>query len=175
MDIVTIIEFIAKTTVKVWAFVYDEDGALADPTGSIKVIIKDKDGVQKAGYLSVSASATFTAGWTVTGATSGATGFVISKPSGTSLELARVTGVWQAGEVITDDRGTGTSTTTSALLGATMTQYEIEAVGQTGIYLFYFRTTTSSTAGWYPGEVEAIDGSGATAISSTGHFGFRIK
>ena len=36
-------EFIGKATVRVWAYVYDDDDALADPT-SINVTIKDKDG-----------------------------------------------------------------------------------------------------------------------------------
>jgi len=174
MDIVTIVEFVAKATVKIWTFVYDENRELVDPTGSIKVVVKDKDEVQKAGYISVTSSASFTAGLVVTGGTSGATGFVISKPDGTTLELQRVTGVWQSGEVI-EDTGSGTSTTTSALLGADMTQYEIEAVAQTGIYYYYFRTTAAAQKAWYSGEIEAIDGSGATAISSLGHFSFRIK
>lgn len=175
MELITVTEFISKTTVKIWTFVKDEDGELADPSGSIKVIVKDKDGVQKAGYISVSSSSTFTAGWMVTGATSGATGFIISKPDGTTLELQRCTGVWVAGETITSADGIGTSLTSSALLGADMTQYEIDAAGQTGKYYYLFRTTTDATKGRYAVEVEAIDGSGATAISSTGTFGFRMK
>lgn len=177
MKIITVTEFIAKATVKVWTFIYNEKGNLTDPTGaasSIKVIIKDPDEVQKAGYISVTASASFTAGLVVTGGTSGATGYVISKPDSTTLELQRVTGVWQSGEAITDS-GSGTSTTTSALLGADMTNYDIGGEYQTGIYFYYFRTTTSTTKGQYHGEVDVIDGSGQTVVCSTGTFGFRIK
>lgn len=38
------IEFIAKTTVRVIAYVYDDDGALVDPVTSIKVTITDPNG-----------------------------------------------------------------------------------------------------------------------------------
>ncbi len=174
MELITVTEFIAKGTVKIWAYNEDEDGDLADPGATIRVIVKDKDGVQKAGYISVSSSTTFTAALTVTGATSGATGYVISKPDSTTLELARCTGVWESGETI-EDTGSGTSSTTSALLGADMTQYEIDAVPQTGIYYYYFRTTTESTKGRYQVEVEVIDGSSTTAISSIGTIGFKVK
>ena len=174
MELVTVTAFIGRGTVKIWAYNYDEDGDLATPGATIRAFVYDKDGVQKAGYLSVSASATFTPGLTVTGTDSGATGYVTHKPNAAQLELARVTGVWENGEVITDT-GSGTSTTTSVLLGATMTNYEIDAVGQTGIYYFYFRTTTSDKGSRFQVEVESIDGSSTTAISSIGTFAFKVK
>ena len=169
MGIEVISEFIAKATVRIIAYVYNDADDLVDPT-SIKAIIKDPDGVQKAGYISVSDSSSFTAGLVVTGATSGATGLVVSKPDGTTLELQRVTGVWQSGEVI-EDTGSGTSTTTSALLGAIMTKQN----STTGIYEYYYHTTTSSTTGWWRGEIVVVDGSGATAKTSIGKFSFRMK
>lgn len=169
MGIAVIAEFIAKATVRVVAYIYNDADALVDPT-SIKVIIKDPDGVQKAGYISVSDSSSFTAGLTVTGTTSGATGYVISKPDGTTLELQRVTGAWESGEAITDT-GAGSSTTTSALLGATMTQQD----SATGIYGYYYHTTTSSATGWWQGEVVVVDGSSTTAKTSVGTFSFRVK
>lgn len=169
MAIEVITEFIAKTTVRTIAYVKDDDGNLVNPT-SIKAIIKDPTGVQKAGYISVSDSSSFTAGLVVTGATSGATGKVISKPDGTTLELQEVTGVWESGEVI-EDTGAGTSTTTSALLGADMTQQD----STTGVYEYYYHTTTSSTKGWWRGEVDVIDGTDAGAITSIGTFSFKVR
>jgi len=44
MTIQVITEFIAKTTVRVIAYVYDDDGALVDPETSIKVTIYDPAG-----------------------------------------------------------------------------------------------------------------------------------
>ena len=41
MEVIT--EFIAKATVKVWAYIYDEDDTLVDPT-SVTVTITDPDG-----------------------------------------------------------------------------------------------------------------------------------
>ena len=37
-------EFIGKATIRVWSYVYDNDDALVDPTNSIEVTIKDKNG-----------------------------------------------------------------------------------------------------------------------------------
>ena len=165
------IEFIAKTTIRIISYVYDEDDSLVDPTTSIKLTLNDKDGVQKAGYISVVASASFTTGLVVTGGTSGATGLVVSKPDGTTLEIQQVTGVWQSGEGITDT-GAGTSTTTSALLGADMTH---EAVPQTGIYEYFYKTTTLSTKGWWHGEVVVIDGTAPDDYTSLGVFSIRVK
>lgn len=47
MGIETIIQFIAKTTIRVIAFVYNDAGALVSPTTSIKVTITDPDGTVK--------------------------------------------------------------------------------------------------------------------------------
>ena len=44
MAIEVITQFIAKATVRVWAYVYDVDDALVDASTSIKVIIKDPNG-----------------------------------------------------------------------------------------------------------------------------------
>lgn len=44
MAIEVVIEFIAKTTVRIIAYVTDDAGDLADATTSMKVIIKDPDG-----------------------------------------------------------------------------------------------------------------------------------
>lgn len=165
------VKFLNKTTVLIRAFVYDDAGDLEDPTTSIKVTIVDPNGVQKAGRISVSDSASFTANLVVTGGTSGATGVVISKPSGTTLELQRVTGVWQSGETI-EDTGSGTSTTTSLLLGADMTKNTDYAKG---VYDYKYRTDADSPAGDWPGEVWVVDGSGATAVNSPGTFSFEVK
>lgn len=164
-----IVKFISKSTVWVRAYVHNAAGALVDPT-SIKVIIADPDGVQKAGYISLTASESFTAGLTVTGGTSGATGVVISKPDATTLELQRVTGVWESGEAITDT-GSGTSTTSSALLGADMTKD-----GENdGTFDYFYHTVPTSAEDWWNGEVWSVDGSGATAKSSSQSFSFEVK
>jgi len=165
-----IVKFLAKSTIWVRAYVYNAAGALADPT-SITVIIADKDGVQKAGYISVAASAGFTAGDVVTGGTSGATGVVISKPNATTLELQRVTGTWVSGETLTaaDEEAT---TTTSVLLGAAMTLND----GVTGTYDYYYRTDADSPEGWWNGEVWTVDGADAvTAKTSHESFSFELK
>lgn len=162
-----IVRFLAKSTIWVRAYVYDADEALVDPT-SIKLTLVDADSIQAAGYISVAASASFTAGLTVTGGTSGATGIVISKPDATTLELQRVTGVWESGEAITDT-GSGTSTTTSALLGANMTKT------LTGTYDYCYHTDTASPEGWWNGEVWVVDGTGATAKTSFAEFSIEVR
>lgn len=48
MAIEVITVFPDKATVRVIAFVYDETGALTDPTGSIKCTIYDPDGTKQA-------------------------------------------------------------------------------------------------------------------------------
>jgi len=101
MPIEVITEFIAKTTVRVLAYVYDDAGNLVDPT-SIKVTITDPDGTKKVD-------------------------------------------------------------------GVAMTK------GDTGIYSYYYKTTTSTTKDWWTGEVEVIDGTGEAAKTSLGTFSFRIK
>ncbi|MBA7608644.1 hypothetical protein ES703_15823 [subsurface metagenome] len=172
MAIEVISEFIAKATVRTIAYIYDDDGELTDPAtgGSIKVSIWDPNGVQKAGYISVVASTSFTAGLVVTGAISGAKGVVISKPDETTLELQQVTGIWQDDEGITD-ADSGTSTTTSALLGADMTKQN----AVTGVYEYYYQTTSDSEKGWWRGEVDVIDGTGEDAKTSIGNFPFRVR
>jgi len=171
MDVIT--KFISKSTVLIRAYVYNEDGELTDPTNTdypISVHINDSNGVKKAGYISVVASASFTAGLTVTGTTSGATGYVISKPDGTTLELQRVTGVWESGETI-EDTSTGTSTTTSVLEDAAMTKHGAE----TGVYDYFYNTIADSAEGWWPGQVTTLDGSGVEIKTSTQPFSFEVK
>ena len=100
MDVV--IEFIAKTTVRVRAYVYDDDGALVDPTTSIKVTIYDPDGTKQ------------------------------------------VDGIAMTKDV-------------------------------TGIYDYYYQTTTSTTIGWWRGEIVVVDGTDPNDKTSVGTFSFRIK
>jgi hypothetical protein len=165
-----IVKFLAKSTIWVRALVYDEDDALVDPTTSIKLTLADPDGVQKAGYISVTASASFTAGLTVIGGTSEATGIVVSKPDATTLELKDVTGVWESGEAITDT-GAGTSTTTSALLGADMTKDG----ANDGTFDYFYHTVADSPEGWWNGEVWVVDGSGESAKTSYGEFSVEVR
>jgi hypothetical protein len=162
-----VVKFLAKSTIWVRAYVYNDVDALVDPT-SIKLTLADTNNVQVAGYISVVASASFTVGLTVTGGTSGATGVVRSKPNATTLELQRVTGVWVSGEAITDT-GSGTSTTSSALLGADMTKSAV------GIYDYKYKTNANSAEGWWNGEVWVVDGSGETAIDSPGEFSVEVR
>jgi len=171
MGIDVIVKFISKSTVLIRAYVYNLAGDLTDPTGSIKTIIADPDGVQKAGYISVADSSGFTAGDIVTGGTSEATGVIISIPAGgTTLELQRVTGVWQSGEALTA-ADAETTNTTSALLGATMTKNGDED----GEFDYYYHTDADSPEGSWPGEVWTVDGTGATAKSSVATFNFEVK
>jgi len=170
MGIDVIVKFISKSTVLIRAYVYNLARTLTDPTGSIKVIIADPDGVQKAGYISVADSSGFTAGDIVTGGTSEATGVIISMPDGTTLELQRVTGVWQSGEALTAE-DEETTNTTSALLGATMTKNGDED----GEFDYFYYTDADSPEGSWPGEVWTVDGTGATAKSSVATFNFEVK
>lgn len=171
MDVDVIVKFLNKSTIWILAFVYDVEGNLTNTTGSISVILNDPNGVQKAGYISVADSSGFTAGDVVTGGTSKATGTVISIPAGgVTLELQRVTGVWQSGETLTAEDAE-TTDTTSALLGATMPQY----AATTGIYEYKYRTDENSPEGDWPGEVWVIDGSGVTAVYSPGTFSVEVK
>lgn len=168
-DIDVVTKFISPSVVWIQAKVYNpKTDALTDTTGTIKATITDPNGLKKSGYISVSDSSTFTAGLVVTGGTSGATGYIISKPDGTTLEIQKITGVWQSGETITDT-DTGTSTTTSALLGADMTKDVL------GTYDYYYNTDADPVEGWYPGEVVVVDGSGTTAKTSVGPFGFDVN
>jgi len=172
MAILDIKVFIDKATVLIIAYVYNLADALVDPTG-ITITIYDSDAVQKAGYISVSDSSTFTAGLVVTGTTSGAKGVVMSKPDGTTLELQQVTGVWQSGEGITDT-GSGTSTTTSALLGASMTKQD----STTGVYEYYYHKGADQDPmdkGEWRGLVLAADGTGINTIYSPGSFSFTVQ
>ena len=101
------IEFVAKTTVRVRAYVTNDDDALTNPTTSIKVIITDPDGTVQ----------------------------VPSEGNGDD-DMSQVS---------------------------------------TGIYEYYYKTTTGSTKGWWQGEVVVIDGTDPDDKTSTGHFSFRIK
>jgi len=165
-----VVKYLAKSTIWVRAYIYNpKTGELVDPT-SITVTIVDPDGVQKGGYISVTASESFTAGLTVSGGTSGATGVVISKPDATTLELQQLTGVWVSGEAITDT-GSGESTTTSALLVADMTKD-----GENdGIFDYFYHTVADSAEGWWNGEVWATDGTGETAKKSFGEFSVEVR
>lgn len=105
MAITVQIEFIAKTTVRVLAYIYNDAGTLVNPSPSIKVTIYDPDGE------------------------------------------AQVT-------------------------SATMSLVDADIAG---IYEYYYKTTTSSTKGWWTGEVVTIDGADPDDITSIGTFSFRIK
>ena len=100
IDVIT--EFIAKATVRVRAYVYDDDGDLVDATGSIKAIIIDPDGTTQVDSVAMTKNAT-------------------------------------------------------------------------GVYDYLYNTTTSSTTGYWRGEVVVVDGSGGTAKTSVATFGFRLK
>lgn len=172
MGIEVIIQFPDKATVLVLAYIKNLAGALVDPT-AITTTIYDPSDVQKAGYISVTASASFTAGLVVTGTTSGATGLVISKPDGTTLELQQVTGVWASGEGITDT-GSGTSTTSSALLGADMAQHD----ATTGVYEYFYHLglgVDPMDKGEWRGDILVADGTGIDTVYSPGSFGFAVK
>lgn len=45
----------------------------------------------------------------------------------------------------------------------------------TGVYDYYYNTSTSSVKGWWTGEVVAIDGSGNDAKTSVQRFSFKVK
>jgi uncharacterized protein YfaS (alpha-2-macroglobulin family) len=51
-----IVKFLAKSTIWVRAFVYDKDGALVDPTTSIKLTLADPDGTVKVNALNMTPS-----------------------------------------------------------------------------------------------------------------------
>ena len=104
-----ITEFKAKATVRIIAYVYNDAGALANPTGSIKITITDPDG-----------------------------------------------------EVQVPSEGNGDDD---------MTQQD----STTGVYEYYYKTKTSTTKGWWHGQVVVIDGTAPNEITSIGTFSFRIK
>jgi len=171
MEIAEIRIFQDKATVLVIAYIKSLAGKLVDPT-AITVTIYDPDSVQKAGYIGVTSSASFTAGLVVTGATSGATGLVMSKPDGATLELQGVTGVWGSGEVI-EDTGSGTSTTTSALIDASMTKQDTT----TGVYEYFYHKGAGVAAmdkGDWRGLVLVADGTGIDTIYTLQAFSFKV-
>ena len=175
MAIDVIAVFMDEATVKFILHVKkneEDSNAFVDPTGQ-QIAVYGPDGVQKSGYINVSSSSTFTAGWTVTGATSGATGFIISKPSGTSLELQQVTGVWESGETITSADGIGTSLTTSALLRADLCQQD----STKGHFEYLYHTGEGISAmalGAWHAKGTAFDGSGATMIHTPFDTSFEV-
>jgi len=134
---------------------YDFDGdawTAANPdSGFPKVTITDPDSTIRVSAIAVSASASFTVGLTVTGTTSEATGVIISKPDSTTLALAEITGTWESGETITDT-STGTSTTTSALIGDAMT------AAATGKHTYQYELPASSATGRWTGYVDVENG-----------------
>lgn len=169
MEVETIGIFQTRASVRTIIFVKGDDGELADPTEA-QMAIKDPDSVVKAGYISVADSSSFTAGLVVEGTTSGAKGMVISKPDGTTLELQRITGVWQTGEAITDT-GSGSSTTTSALLGVLMTKLV------KGIYHYIYhkgKTADPMATGVWVVDGDIWDGTGVLAINTPFHRTFTV-
>ena len=58
---------------------------------------------------------------------------------------------------------------TKVVDGAAMTK------ASTGIYEYYYNTDTDSEEGSWRGIVWAVDGSGATAKTSEGSFGFKVR
>lgn len=138
-------------TVGIWAEFRTWAGVLTSPDQWRKIELKDPNGVKKAGYLSVDASTSFTVGSLAEGTTSGATGIIMSKPDGTTLELQQVTGVWQDSEAITDADG-GASDTASVLEDATM------ALSETGKFVYYYTTASDAPLGWWRAKCTAKDG-----------------
>jgi hypothetical protein len=56
-DIKVVTKFVDKATVKIFGYIYNEDGDLADPT-SVKVDLYDPDGTQKLDLASTTKSST---------------------------------------------------------------------------------------------------------------------
>lgn len=54
MGIEVIVEFIAKTTVRVLAYIYNDADALVNPTTSTKITITDPDGTTKVSGVAMS-------------------------------------------------------------------------------------------------------------------------
>lgn len=173
MAIKVVTEFLDNATVRTVVYVKDDDDALTAST-AVNIKVFDPAGLQKCGNISVVASASFTADLIVTGGTSGATGYIASKPDATTLELREITGTFVSGETVTDS-GAGTSTTTSALLGIDIiTSGLVEA----GIYEYYYHMGADSLAmdtGRWRGEIAVVDGVGADAITSPGSFAFKVR
>lgn len=171
LDIIT--EFLDEATVKFILHVKkneEDDNSFIDPTGQ-KIAVYDPDGVQKSGYINVSSNDNFTAGLTVMGADSGATGYVISKPTG-ALELQGVTGEWESGEAITDT-STGTSTTSTVLLRADMTKQD--SVDGHFEYLYHTGADISAMAkGEWHAKGTAFDGSGSTMVHTPFETSFEV-
>jgi hypothetical protein len=102
-----IVKFLAKSTIWVRALVYDKNGALVDPTDSIKLTLVDPDGTVKGNAIDMTPSE-------------------------------------EEGE-------------------------------ETGIYDYYYTTTSDCVEGWWSGEVWVIDGSGDTAKISFGEFSVEVR
>ena len=173
MGIKVVTEFLDNSTVRVVTYVYNAAGALTAPT-AVNIKVFDPDGLQKCGNISVVASASFTADLVVTGGTSGATGYITSKPDGTTLELREITGTFVDGEAVTDT-STGTSTTASALLGIDIIT---SGLVETGIYEYYYHMGATSPAmdtGRWRGKIAVVDGVDADAITSPGSFSFKVR
>jgi hypothetical protein len=45
----------------------------------------------------------------------------------------------------------------------------------TGIYEYYYQTTSSTDKGWWHGNVVVVDGTGDEAKTSVGSFSFKVK
>lgn len=155
-------------TIRIWVFNRTWAEVYTSPDQGVRVIVTDPNEVIKVSAVSVIASASFTVGLTVTGGTSGATGVVTAKPDGTTLLLEEVTGIWQSGEAITDP-GAGTSTTSSILIGASMTESEA------GMFFYDYNSQTDDAEGWWTCKSEGQEGTGADAKIVIDFGGFRLK
>ncbi len=173
MAIKVVTEFLDNATVRTVVYVKDDDDALTAPT-AVNIKVFDPDGLQKCGNISVVASASFTADLVLTGGTSLATGYIVSKPDGTTLELREITGTFVDGETI-NDSGAGTSVATSALLGIDIIT---SGLVETGIYEYYYHMGATSLAmdtGRWRGEIAVVDGVDEDAITSPGSFSFKVR
>ena len=173
MAITVVTEFKDEASPRVVIYIYNSARVLTAPD-EVNIKVFDPAGLQKCGNISVVASASFTADLVLTGGTSGATGYIASKPDATTLELREITGTFVDGETVTDATP-GTSTTTSALLGIDIIT---SGLVETGIYEYYYHMGASSLAmdtGRWRGEIAVVDGVTADAITSPGSFAFKVR
>ena len=82
-------------------------------------------------------------------------------------------------EVKGDDDTLVTPTSIKATIvdsaGATKVDEQAMTEDVTGVYDYFYNTTTSSEKGWWTAEVVVVDGSGAGAKTSVGRCGFKVK
>ena len=164
-----VVEFVAKTTVRSVAYVYDDDDNLVEPT-SVLVTLIDKDGLRSSTATATTANhlidtiknqfAAGDVGKTVYNSTDETTAKITTynSPSDVTLDT----------NIMADGESYG-------IYGAYGEDIVVAGKIVNGIYEHYYKTGLLSAKGWWTGEIEVVDGEDDDAKTSLGQYSFKVK